>query len=264
MPNLVHLTDLHLDNHPGNLRAALRQLEGVDADVFLLGGDHAGAPALRQLVDVLQRGWPNAAIAWVAGNHDLWGKSYRHLWEGADDAPGVCLERDNLELPYCTVVGTYAHYDHRYGDPAFPESAYESFTDGRRVWNDRYIDRGGRTNPEIAAEVAERFAERCDAAWRRPLPVVVLTHVPPFASLNAWPRNFFSAYCVSGVVGDVILRQPNRPAALFCGHTHRPIRADELGFPMINTGSDYEQARITVWPMDDGSELRQCKGDSSS
>jgi hypothetical protein len=120
---------------------------------------------------------------------------------------------------------------------------------GYQVWNDRYIDREGRTNPQIAREIADRFRSRYRAAVSRGLPIVVLTHTWPFAPTDARYRSFASAYCCNSLIGDILVAAARLPAVLFCGHTHQPGRWDEFGFPMVNTGSDYREVRVTHWQL---------------
>src|SRR5262249_25527838 len=125
----------------------------------------------------------------------------------------------------------------------------ETFTDGFAIWNDRYIDRRGCTNPQIAREIAERFSARYAAAIARGLPVVVLTHTWPVAPTDPSRRSFVTAYCSNQLIGDILVSEASRPTVLFCGHTHRPARRDDFGFPMINTGSDYREVRVTQWEL---------------
>lgn len=252
MTTLAHLTDLHLDHWPANLDAAMDLLAGTDPDVILIGGDNGNDDGLRRTVEALGRAWPEADIAWVMGNHDLWRKPYRHLWSRFSDITATYLEGGNLETDSCTVVGTYGHYDYRGGLATIPLEQYETFTDGRHVWNDRFIDRLGRTNPQIAAEIAELFWHRYQAAVARGLPIVVLSHTWPFAPTDDRSRSFFDAYGSNQLIGDAILAAKLRPAVLFCGHTHRADRWEEFGFPMINTGSDYLEVKVTIWDLERG------------
>ena len=122
-------------------------------------------------------------------------------------------------------------------------------TDGKLIWNDRYIDRLGSSNPEIASEIAIRFRDRYDSAIKRGLPIVVLTHTWPFAPTNDNLRSFASAYCCNQLIGEILLSGSVRPRVLFCGHTHQQSRWDEFGFPMVNTGSDYSVVRISTWEL---------------
>jgi len=257
MTTLAHLTDLHLDHWPANLDAALELLAGTDPDVVLIGGDNGNDDGLRRSVEAIRRSWPRADIAWVMGNHDLWRRPYRHLWSVFPDIAATHLEGGNLETATCTVVGTYGHYDYRGGLATIPFEQYETYTDGRHVWNDRFIDRLGRTNPQIAAEIAEGFGARYRAAIARGLPVVVLSHTWPFAPTDDWYRTFFGAYGSNQLIGDCILAETPLPAVLFCGHSHRVDRWDAFGFPMINTGSDYRKVRVTVWDLEGATSLEE-------
>ena len=76
---------------------------------------------------------------------------------------------------------------------------YERFTHGKLIWNDRYIDRLGRSNPEIASEIAIRFRDRYDSAIKRGLPIDVLTHAWSFAPTNESLRSFASAKSMKSV-----------------------------------------------------------------
>lgn len=254
MPTIVHVTDLHLDHWPGNLESMATLVCDFPADLFLIGGDNGNDDGLRQTVAALRASHPQAAVAWIRGNHDLWHGSYQRLW---DDVPGVdatYLEAQNFEANAFTVVGTYGHYDYSGGTAEFTSEQYETFTDGRCVWNDRFIDRRGRTNPQIAAEIAERFRWRYESACRRGLPIVAVTHTWPFAPTDESGRSFISAYCCNQLIGNALTAKNILPEVLFCGHTHRPARWDEFGFPIINTGSDYKEVRITRWELSAGAE----------
>jgi|SRR5579863_5561694 len=249
MATLVHITDLHLDQWPANLEAMLELVREIRADLFLIGGDNGNDEGLAETVRALHHLRPEANIAWVMGNHDLWERPYTHLWDEFADLPANYLELQNLETEYCTVVGTYGHYDYSGGTLELTHEQYETFTDGRLIWNDRFIDRLGRTNPQIAREIADRFCGRYAAAVARRLPVVVLTHTLPFAPTDPRIRCFASAYCCNQMIGQILDSHVDRPAVLFCGHTHQPARWDEFGFPIVNTGSDYRKVRVTRWEM---------------
>ena len=244
---LVHITDLHIDSRPANFTAMLDLVRDIPADLYLIGGDNGNDDGLAKTVDALRLLRPSAAIAWVMGNHDLWYRPYTHLWDEFPELPATYLELHNRETDYCTVIGTYGHYDYSGGTPELSHEQYETFTDGRHIWNDRFIDRQGKTNLEIAREVACRFHDRYRAAVSRGLPIVVLTHTWPFAPTEARRRSFVSAYCCNQLIGDILVSEAVRPEVLFCGHTHRPRRSDAFGFPMVNTGSDYGEVRITQW-----------------
>lgn len=247
---IVHLTDLHLDMAPQNLSLALGQLRERPPDLVLVGGDNGGDDGIRQTVDAVHEECPQTPVAWVKGNHDIWSLPYTSLWTEPPNLKAAYLELSNLELDDCTVVGTYCHYDYSGGPSSIPFSDYENYRHGRLGWNDCYIDRQGKTNPEIAAEIAERFTLRYQAAVERDLPIVVLMHTLPFDCLCAFPRSFYSAYGTNSLVGRILLESARKPSVLFCGHTHNPTQSDRYGFPMINTGSDYEQVRVTFWEME--------------
>lgn len=253
MTTLAHITDLHLDHWPNNLDAAMELLNGANLDLILIGGDNGNDDGLLRTIDGCKRGWPNAEVAWVMGNHDLWHRPYSDLWNSFEQVPATYLELQNLETNYCTVVGTYGHYDYRGGLATVPFEQYETFTDGKHTWNDRYIDRLGQTNPQIAAEIAERFRERYSSAITRRLPIIVLSHTWPFAPTDETFRSFFGAYGSNQLIGDIIISHSIRPSVLFCGHTHHAARWDEFGFPMINTGSDYQEVRVTKWDLENES-----------
>lgn len=246
---IVHLSDLHLDAHPGNLKAAIALLRDVPAELALVGGDNGGDAGIRATVDALRERYPAVPIAWVKGNHDLWGREYTSIWDDCPRLDAVHLETANLELADCTVVGTYGHYDYRAGLSSIALEQYESFSDGRVVWNDRYIQRLGMTNPAIAAALAERFFERYRAAIERGLPIVVLTHTVPFGPTDDRMRSFITAYLANVAIGDFLQAVDTRPAVVFCGHTHRPMRWEVGGMPVINVGSDYKQVRIATFEL---------------
>lgn len=247
MFTIAHVTDLHLDHFPDNLAAAVTLLGSDPVDLCLVGGDNGDDAGIAATVRSLLTVHPDARVGWVMGNHDLWHKPYTHLWREVPDVAATYLEMGNLDLDSCTVVGTYGHYDYSGGTAALSHETYENYTDGRVVWNDRFIDHAGRTNPDIAREIADRFRSRYRAAVARGRPIVLLTHTWPFAPTDARLRSFTSAYVSNQLIGDILLASETRPAVAFCGHTHQPARWDEFGFPMINTGSDYREVRVTRW-----------------
>lgn len=253
MTTIAHLTDLHLDRYPGNLDVAMGQLRAHTIDLVLVGGDNGRDDGIRKTVAALEAHFPAAPIGWVFGNHDLWGRAFTDLFGDHSFRQATYLEHHNLDLDFCTVVGTYGHYDYSGGARSLGDDVYESFTDGRHVWNDHRIDRQGSTNPEIARTVASRFAARYQSAARRGLPIVCLTHTLPFVRpLPDDRRSFVTAYLFNSLVGDVIDSADDKPHAVFCGHTHRPRTWSHDGFPLINTGSDYTRVRTTVWSFDNG------------
>lgn len=219
----------------------------IPADLYLVGGDNGNDEGIVRTIEALRNLRPNAGIAWIMGNHDLWYRPYTHLWNDFREYRATYLECRNLETDYCTIVGTYGHYDYSGGTWELSHSQYETFTDGYHTWNDRYMERLGKTNPQIAREIADRFRLRYDAAIARGLPIVVLTHTWPFAPTDARYRSFTSAYCCNQLIGDILVSHEVRPDVLFCGHTHQPAQWNEFGFPMVNTGSDYDKVRITSW-----------------
>ncbi len=246
---VAHLTDLHLDRYPGNLDVAIRQIRGRSIDLLLVGGDNGRDEGIRRTVAELGVHFPETPVAWVFGNHDLWGRSISDVFDDHSCDRATYLEHHNLDLDYCTVVGTYGHYDYSGGSPDLDHDVYESFTDGRYIWNDHLIDRQGSTNPEIAQTLATRFAARYQSAVARGLPILCLTHTVPFTTaLPKDRRSFVTAYIYNSLVGEVIDGADTKPHAIFCGHTHRPRTWSGLGFPVINPGSDYTRVRTTVWP----------------
>lgn len=251
MLDFVHVTDLHLDHYAENLDAMTALVRRLPADVILIGGDNGGDTGISAIVDRLAELHPKAAVAWIMGNHDLWGQPYTHLWDVLPGLSATYLEIGNLELSTCTVVGTYGHYDYSGRSSELSCEQLETFTDGRHIWNDRFIDRKSRTNPQIAGEIAERFRGRYRSAEARRLPIVVVSHTWPFAPTDVALRGFLSAYSCNQQIGNIFMSATRRPAVVFCGHTHRAREWNEFGFPMINTGSDYRDVRVTHWILAD-------------
>jgi predicted phosphodiesterase len=247
MAKIIHITDLHLDHCPGNLDSMLELVRDVPVDIYLIGGDNGNDEGVLSTIEALRELQPHASIAWVMGNHDLWYKPYTHLWNDFRELPATYLELGNLETEYCTIVGTYGHYDYSGGTLKLSFEQYENFTDGHCIWNDRFIERTGKSNPQIAKEIADRFCLRYDLAIERGLPILVLMHTWPFAPTDDRYRSFASAYCCNQMIGDILVSHQVLPQVLFCGHTHQAAQWDEFGFPMINTGSDYNHVRITQW-----------------
>jgi len=249
---VAHLTDLHLDRHPGNLDAALAQIRDRRVDLLLVGGDNGQEAGIRHTVESLAAVFPRTPIGWVLGNHDLWGRAISEVFADHSFGPATYLEHHNLDLDACTVVGTYGHYDYSGGMPDLGEDAYESFTDGRLVWNDHLIDRQGSTNPAIARRLADGFSRRYKAAIARRRPIVCLTHTVPYVlQMPDERRSFVTAYIFNALVGAAIDAAPVKPVALFCGHSHRARTWTGAGFPVINPGSDYRDVRTAVWTFDE-------------
>ena len=244
MTTVVHISDLHLERFPANLPAALKLVGDQPVDLFLVGGDNGGRSGIDKTVGAVRERWPQVPIGWVMGNHDLWEQPYTYLWESFDDLPATYLETANLELAGLTVVGTYGHYDYSGRDSSIPLVCFENYTFRNLRWNDHFIERGGRSDPEIAGEIAEQFLQRYRAAVIRALPIVVLTHTSPFPPPDVLRRSFVSGYCVNSKIGDVLLAAQRPPSVVFWGHTHRRSETAPHGFPMINPGSDYREVAI--------------------
>ena len=246
----VHVTDLHLEVHPTNLDKMARLLDGCDASIFLVGGDNGGPRGIDRIVSALHRLNPSALVAWIKGNHDLWHRSVTELWSEEQIGAATYLETRNLETPQCTVVGTYGHYDYAGGDASIPLGVYERYEHKGMTWNDRFIDRMGRKDQEIAKEIAMQFEARYHDAEIRGLPIVVLMHTYPFVPLDDSRRNFCSAYCINSLIGEVLHSASLKPVAIFCGHTHQASQWSPFGYPIMNPGSDYRIVRIGTWTLD--------------
>ncbi len=244
--SFLHLTDLHLEQSPENLESLKEKLRGSDPfDFVLIGGDNGGEQGLKDTLNVISEHSPEAKIAWIKGNHDLWNRSYSEIWEGSSYGDNVFyLENESLETEALIIVGTYGHYDYRGGDPTISDSVYQAYRYKNYVWNDRFIKKDGVLDTEIARKLAESFAIRYQHAVDTGKPIFLLTHTYPYAPDLPY-RCFASAYAVNTEIGLCINRASRKPVLAFVGHTHQKSVWSPNGYPIVNPGSDYQQVRYS-------------------
>jgi 3',5'-cyclic AMP phosphodiesterase CpdA len=232
---LAWATDVHLNFLTAeNRRRFLEQLQALDVDAFLLGGDVAEADSLAaslaEAADVWRR-----PIYFVLGNHDFYRgsiaevrdyarqatKDSAHLrWLGATGPVALTAE--------AALVGHDGWGDARNGD--YWGSAL-SLTDFSLIHEFIGVDRHARQRllerlgDESAAALAADLEQITDHFER----VVVLTHVPPFPEActtegRIW-RDDWLPFFTSRAVGDVLLSAAQRYTrvqyTVLCGHTHR-------------------------------------------
>ena len=253
--HILHITDLHLERGSRNLDA-LEQLlatQDKDIDLILIGGDNGNAIGLRSTIYFLKKKYPNAHIAWVKGNHDLWKKDFDSVYsnDGVDVDSVHYLESTVIEFENMTLSGSYGHYDFRGGDVSIPLETYDQYKYERRIKNDWKIERHGRGNQELGDELANKFKTRLSLASNINKPLMLLFHTYPFAPEKASSRSFSSAYAINTKIGEAIIDQNRKPELVFVGHTHSESVWNPHGFNIINPGSDYQQVQAVIVSLDE-------------
>lgn len=242
---LAFTSDLHVDHHPEVVDRVAAAARAARADVLVVAGDVTPRPerlgeALRRLSDAAP------TVAFVPGNHDLWcaddhpadsRERYLEVIPEICESAGVaCLPDGPLDLGVATLVGQTGWYDFSLRDPAHdvevPFEAYRRGRYGRLTWTDKHFVRwaGCEDDVALAAWMTERLACQI-AAVRRDRPIVVTTHMVPFAELvtrRPLPWGFVTAFLGAARLGDAIVSAARGGAPVvyaIAGHTHDARRA---------------------------------------
>ena len=250
---LLWCTDIHLDHMvtPAALQPVERArvfgeyLKTQDPDAILITGDIAEAPTVKDLLSSFAEGAGETPIAFVLGNHDHYrgsieqvGKTMRAL-----KAPNLIWmdEAQPIDLGSgISLVGQYAWYDGRLGDPMGSQVLLYDFSSVRELRSEfkQYqwvyeADRGGRYR--LLAKL-RRLANEAAASARAKLlqalathdKVIFLTHVAPYAGAS-WHMGkisdrewlpWFSCKTMGDMLEKVADAHPTKQILVLCGHNH--------------------------------------------
>ncbi len=237
--------------------------EGIDA--IVLGGDNAeiswNLNEHKVLINKLRKRFGATPIAFVLGNHELWGQwlhwPVKRLLEETFPAFAqreslVYLERQNLGLNGVTIVGTYGHYDYSLGRTD-KGVTLDHITRGEKrfgryviQWGDKQqIDTQGRTDTDICEKLVKAFSDRMQTAIGE---VISISHTVPSKELIGHPdspeQDFLGAYSGSTRIGEVIKKY--RGFLHLCGHTHAKAEGKIGKTRVINVGADYDLLRYAI------------------
>ncbi len=243
-------------------------------DAVVMAGDigslYHGGEHLRAIQEVSA----GAKVAVTLGNHDFWLERDGHgefpnlveivdcFWRVPARESGVTLlDVENLDLGEIALVGGYGHFDLGLAEPnlkiagtPITEEIYLSGGLNRLFWNDfQYIPNCGNRLRAEAMEQADGIAVRMDAAIAIGQRLLVAVHTCPWRELNGHPlrgceQDILSAYSGNSRVGMVMEQRAEHIDLLVCGHTHMPVRENNLlGIQSLNIGTDYGVFRGIIY-----------------
>ena len=253
------VTDPHLDHlKPPHIEAFCRDVNAVEADAVLLGGDIAVARSIAEILRVLDDAIA-APIHFVLGNHDYYGSSIDRT--RARVARFTSESRRPTRLPTAGVVhltretaliGHGGWADGRFGDYA----RYDLMLNDYRLIDDFIqLDRAERLARlnALGDEAAAHLRDVLEDAVRVSRRVILLTHVPPFMEA-CWHEGristpeflpHFACKAVGEALVSVMQRHPERELLVLCGHTHSSGEARILPNLLVRTGAAvYGQPRV--------------------
>lgn len=231
VPTIAIISDVHLGlTSSAEVGHLLDAIDERQPDVLVLAGDNAEGPdRLERLLTLMCERKQHRLEAVLVGNHDLWcqgGVGSAELWTRI--LPGIVhqhhmmwLERDIIELPELSVVGSIAWYDYSAG----PEGVAETdFAKRKRefVGDGDYIS-WKKSDVTFAREVGDKLLARIRRC-RTSVPILVVTHVPLFdRQIIRRPEDlrwtFSNAYYGNLTLGREVMKD-RRVVAVVSGHTH--------------------------------------------
>jgi predicted phosphodiesterase len=239
------LSDLHLEFHADGGRGLVASLDPTGVDVLVLAGDVAASSTIAPALRALCARYGEAAVVFVAGNHELYGSSPEAVGRTLRD---LDTEVDNLRVldSRAVTVGGVAFagttlwfaddpFNHRYAPQLADFSAIRSFV----PWVYRENER--------AVRFLERAAGEAD--------VVVTHHLPSHEVVESrWRGNPLNRFFVCELGG--LIRRAQPPLWLF-GHTHDPgefaigatrLLTNPFGYPGETMASFREKLVFDVQP----------------
>lgn len=279
--NILFTSDLHM-NIPARSRRTDRTVfdcfaeavETEDPAVVVVAGDIGMAEQSVRHMAALRNCVGNRKLAVALGNHDFWLESSGHgnfsnlkevvdrYWrEPARDVGAVLLDFEKADLGDLAIVGGYGHFDLGHAEPNLhvdgrrvTEAIYLSGGMNRIFWNDfRFIPNCGTRVRAEAIEQAHGIASRMDEAIASGKRLLVAIHTCPWRELNGHPirgneQDILSAYSGNSLVGKEMARRAKSIDLLVCGHTHMPVREQNLhGVRSLNIGADYGVFRSVIY-----------------
>jgi len=231
---LAWCTDIHLDQVDDiSLERFVKQGVALGADGILVGGGTGEAEDLEGALSYLQRGL-GVPIWFVLGNHDYYGATFHSV---DTRSRRLNSQGDMLnwlpEAGVVTLTGSTVLFGHGgWGDAqiGLSDSSNVSLRDFTDIGDLRDLSRGARNEYlRLRGRLAGEHIERCfDGLSESVEQVILLTHVPPFASA-CWtsgtiaPDDWLPFYTCKAV-GDAILRAVESSYSgkvlVLCGHTH--------------------------------------------
>ena len=253
------VTDPHLDHlQPPHIEAFCRDVNGVDADVVLIGGDIAVARNVRETLRVLADAIA-AHIYFVLGNHDYYGggidRTRAQVAQFTREAgrPTWLPTAGVVQLtPDTALIGHGGWADGRFGDYA---GHYLMLNDYRLIDDFTQINRAERLRRlnELGDEAAAHLRRALEEAVQGSRHVILLTHVPPFMEA-CWHEGsistpaflpHFACKAVGEALVSVMRSHPERELLVLCGHTHSSGEARILPNLLVRTGAAvYGQPRV--------------------
>lgn len=240
-------------------------------DVVLLCGDNAELELdfshHRLLFQALKLRF-ECPIAFIAGNHDLWGRTqdissetllYRRYPILAKQEEVTYLETGNLTIGDWTIAGTYGHYDFSFRKTtSLDDLRAGEITIGNtfRSWADKTYMVWKKPDEETCHKLLDDFEKRLPAGK-----LITLTHTIPSLAFNGWPnspaQDFLASYSGSKHIGEII--ENRQPEYHFCGHTHKYVQG-KIGETIVtNVGADYNILSYLVLDTEKGVKRRKVK-----
>ena len=243
-------------------------------DLFVLAGDIGAGADFARCLDLFAK-LPSLK-ALVPGNHDIWttsndprGNSQRLyqqvLPELAEERGFHYLDRGPLLLPEfrLAVAGSINWYDYSWAIDALKEATDDweerlrtkRFLRGRH--NDAQFVRWPYTDASFTSEVVDTLTRHIDEGLAQMDRVIVVTHHPPFQSLNYPAREpyglddlLWRAFSGNSRLEGVLEQRNERIPFAFCGHTHFAREGNLAQIRGRNIGGDYHFKRLLEldWP----------------
>ncbi|MGF1505542.1 MAG: metallophosphoesterase [Anaerolineae bacterium] len=256
---IIVTSDLHFHiPWHDTLKAFAKQLEALEADLFIIAGD-LGEPL--EMFNLCLKTFSRVSDhrAALAGNHDVWHRagpnSSRDLWDtylsrAAQKFDYHWLDERALVVGGLGIAGSIAWYDYSGGHPDVNLHGDEYEQVKPMISNDgNYID-WGWSDREFAALVGEELEERLQMLSERDdvTDILVVTHVPLFDGTQRYEedgsnRIIANAYYANLTLGQRVLTYPKVRMAV-SGHVHveRQLSVSRNGsapLPVYTNPSDY-------------------------
>ncbi len=265
MPNLIWLTDIHLNFlTDASNRAILNHVYSKcePGDTVVITGDIAEAPSVMGFMqawnDKLALNQVN--LKFILGNHDYYRGSVVKLRQKLRDnmennwlgSYGICELTPNTAL-----IGHDGWYDGLYADYFKSKLMMNDYLLIREFFGLNIYPRHEKIK-ELSQESADYVYDQGKKALETYSHLFIATHVPPFVeaayfrgkpSDSDWMPHFSSK-----LMGDAIqalgIEYPHRKITVLCGHTHVGMKDNHVCRPAINiechTGTaDYSYPRVS-------------------
>lgn len=266
MPRLVWLTDIHLNFVESvHLQAFLDQVDNVEPDHVLIGGDIAEAHDVASYLVQLQQRW-QVPLYFVLGNHDFYHSSIADvrykIAECCRQHPALIYlsQTESVQLTAdVALVGHDGWADGRMGDyHASPImlNDYQLIQDLAKLTRQQRRSKLNALGDEAAGHVHNGLS----AALTSNTHVYLLTHVPPFREAclydgriadDDWAPHF-TCQAVGHVIMEIMPDHPNCELTVLCGHSHH--KADIQPLPNVHVltgGATYGHPAIAAtWDLE--------------